>query len=145
MVVAPRRWAPVVRLLLLLAPVSCGELATLPTEPVDTPDPTATFTRVQNEVFTPSCAVAGCHDVIGQQQNLMLTEGTAYAMIVGRRSTEVSSLDRIAPGNPDDSYLYRKITGASISGERMPQGQPPLPDDKIRLVRDWIRRGAPND
>lgn len=138
-------WRATPLFLLSLLAAGCGELATLPTEPVDIPDPTATFTRVQNEVFTPSCAVAGCHDAIGQQQNLMLTEGAAYAMIVGRRSTEVATLDRVSPGNPDASYLYRKITGASISGERMPFGQPPLSDEKIRLVRDWIRRGAPND
>jgi hypothetical protein len=54
-------------------------------------------------------------------------------------------LQRVAPGDPSNSYLYRKITGAGITGERMPLQMPPLSDDKIRLVRDWIRRGAPND
>jgi hypothetical protein len=52
---------------------------------------------------------------------------------------------RIAPGDPAASYLYRKITGAGITGERMPLGLPPLTDAQQRLVRDWIRRGAPND
>jgi hypothetical protein len=125
---------------------ACGELSS-PTDPFGgTPiDPTATFTRVQNEVFTPSCGVAGCHDPIGQAQQMLLTPGQAYAHIVNVPSREMPSLLRVRPGDPVNSYLYRKITGASIAGERMPYGGAPLDDAKIALVRDWIRRGAPND
>lgn len=111
-------------------------------EPVD---PSATLTRVQNEVFTPSCAKIGCHDTLGQQSQLILTAGRSFEQTVGRPSVEMPSLMRVAPGDPTGSYLYRKLTGAGITGDRMPQGQPPLPDAQIRLVRDWIRRGAPND
>ena len=32
-----------------------------------------------------------------------------------------------------------------ITGDRMPQGGPYLTDAQTKLVRDWIRRGAPND
>ena len=56
-----------------------------------------------------------------------------------------ASLKRVAPGDPTNSYLYRKITGVGITGDRMPQGGPYLSDAQIALVRDWIRRGAPND
>ena len=52
---------------------------------------------------------------------------------------------RIAPLDPANSYLYRKISGSGITGDRMPQALPPLTDAQIKLVRDWIRRGAPND
>ena len=132
---------------IVILAVGCGELKT-PTSPDgggDPIDPSATFTRVQNEVFTPSCATVGCHDTLGQQSQLVLSAGQAYGMTVNRASVEMPSLLRVAPGAPADSYLYRKITGAGITGERMPFGQPPLDDAKIRLVRDWIRRGAPND
>ena len=130
--------------LMLLA--ACGELKT-PTSPGggDPLDPSATFTRVQNEVFTPDCARSGCHDVIGQQSQMVLAAGQAYASVVNRPSVEMPALLRVAPGSPDDSYLYRKITGTGITGDRMPAGFPPLSDEKIRLVREWIRRGAPND
>jgi hypothetical protein len=60
-------------------------------------------------------------------------------------STENPSLNRITPGDAPNSYLYRKITGVGITGDRMPQGGPVLNDAQIALVRDWIRRGAPND
>lgn len=126
----------------------CGELST-PTDPGgaggDPIDPTATFTRVQSEVFTPTCAVVGCHHPVGQQSQMVLIAGTAYANIVNVSSVENPSLRRIAPGDPANSYLYRKITGAGITGDRMPQALPPLSDASIKLVRDWIRRGAPND
>lgn len=126
---------------------ACGELKT-PTSPLDGGDPidpTATFTRVQNEIFTPSCAVIGCHDPLGQSSQLILTAGQAYGNIVNRPSVEMPSLARIQPNDFASSYLYRKITGAGITGERMPLGGPPLSDAHINLVRNWIRRGAPND
>ena len=138
------RTTPLVALILLA--LSCGKLKETPTSPGDgiPPDPRATFTRVQNEVFTPSCGVAGCHDADIQQAGMILIAGRSYAQIVGKESTEVPSLKRVEPGNPDASYLYRKIAGGSITGERMPLGGS-LDASKIVLVRDWIRRGAPND
>jgi hypothetical protein len=54
-------------------------------------------------------------------------------------------LKRVTPSDVANSYLYRKITGAGITGDRMPQGGPYLTDAQTKLVRDWIRRGAPND
>ena len=134
----------VVALLLLTA---CGELKT-PTGPGGGGDPidqSATLTRLQNEIFTPTCATIGCHDPLGQQSSLILSAGRTYAMTVDRPSVEIPSLDRVEPNDPTASYLYRKITGSGITGDRMPQGKPPLSDAQLKLVRDWIRRGAPND
>ena len=108
-------------------------------------DPTATFTRVQNEIFTPTCAQLGCHDPLGRQESMILSQGRAYAMTVGVASIDTSQLARVTPGDPANSYLYRKITGAGITGDRLPQNLTPLTDAQIKLVRDWIRRGAPND
>jgi hypothetical protein len=135
-------------LVLLLLLVGCGKLKELPTAPGgpgEPIDPTATFTRVQNEIFTPTCGALGCHDPLGRQQGLILTAGRGYGDVVNVPSTEVSSLKLVAPSDADNSYLYRKITGAGITGDRMPQGGPYLTDAQIKLVRDWIRRGAPND
>lgn len=127
----------------------CGQLNEIPTAPGgpggEPVDPNATFTRVQAEVFTPTCTTIACHDPIGKQSGLVLTAGNAYANIVNQPSVEMPSVPRVTPGDPTNSYLYRKITGAGITGERMPLSQPPLSDAQIRLVRDWIRRGAPND
>ncbi len=140
-----RRLAFVLPLLLFLA---CGKLKE-PTSPLDGGgdpiDPTATFTRVQNEIFTPTCARLGCHDRIIHQEDQTLVAGQAYADTVNHPSVEMPNLLRVAPGDPANSYLYRKIVGVGITGDRMPQTLPPLTDDQIKLIRDWIRRGAPND
>ncbi|MCA1733584.1 MAG: hypothetical protein LC732_08270 [Acidobacteria bacterium] len=130
---------------LLLAALACGELAVLPTEPEPDIDPSATFTRVQTEVFTPTCTVIGCHDTVGQQEGLVLTPDRSFAMIVDVPSRQVPALARVEPGDPAASYLYRKVTGSSIVGERMPFASPPLTDAQMQLVRNWILRGAPND
>jgi hypothetical protein len=133
---------------LALLLTACGNLETITGpddgggDPIDT---TATLTRVQNEIFTPTCAQIGCHNTLGQQSQLILTAGRSFEQTVLRSSVEMPSLFRVQPNDPANSYLYRKITGAGITGDRMPQGLPPLSDAQIKLVRDWIRRGAPND
>jgi hypothetical protein len=128
---------------------ACGKLAESPTSPGggagEPIDPTATFTRVQNEVFTPTCAALGCHDPLGQQEQMILTTGRSYGMIVNQTSHQNPGLARVKPLDPANSYLYRKITGVGITGDRMPQGSPVLTEAQIALVRNWIRRGAPND
>ena len=126
---------------------ACGELKT-PTSPGGGGEPidqSATLTRVQTEIFTPTCATLGCHDTIGQQSQLVVSTGRAYENTVGVASAQMPQLQRVRQGDPDNSYLYRKLTGAGITGERMPLQMPALSPEKLKLVRDWIRRGAPND
>ena len=128
-----------------LLSLSCGKLNEI-TAPVDEPfDNSATFARVQAEVFTPTCVAFGCHDAVGQQEDLTLVAGRSYAEIVGVPSIQMSATRRVAPGDFANSYLYRKVTGVNITGERMPSGGPYLSNEQLRLIREWIRRGAPND
>lgn len=138
------RRAPFPALLLALSVTACGTAKT-PTEPVEPVDPTATFTRVQNEIFTPSCALSGCHGRPNPQLGMDLTAGSSYGQIVGVRSFESTRL-RIAPGDPGSSYLVSKTAGdATIVGSRMPLSGPTLSDTTQKLLTDWVRRGAPND
>ncbi len=141
-----RRRGPLLIMVISFAAAGCGELV-LPTAPPmpDPLDPSATFTRVQTEVLTPNCTAIGCHDAFVRQSDLTLVAGEAYVQIVNRPSVEFPSLDRVEPGDPQRSYLYRKIIGEGITGDRMPAASPPLPEASIALVREWIRRGAPND
>lgn len=137
--------------LLIVLLAGCGELRS-PTAPPDggTPgppiDPSATFTRVQNEIFTTTCAFSGCHGALGTQLGLNLTEGAAYGNLVNVPSAEVPQLDRVEPEQPGQSYLYLKVTGSpDILGGRMPLGQPELSQQQKDLIENWILRGAPND
>ena len=132
-----------------LAPSGCGDEKPFVTEPGGggEPSPLATFTRVQDEVFTPKCALSGCH--LGPaslaQEGLVLTPGVAYDSIVMVRANQNSTMFRVTPGDAMNSYLWRKITpGQSIVGERMPQTGS-ISEAERQLVTDWILRGAPRD
>jgi PKD repeat protein len=106
----------------------------------------ATFSAVQQQIFNASCAFSGCHGGGSPAQGLDLTEGNAYGNIVNVQSIQQPSLDRIEPSDPDNSYLYLKVTGdPSIDGSRMPRGGDALAQDLLDLLRDWIERGAPSD
>jgi PKD repeat protein len=106
----------------------------------------ATFSQVQSQIFTASCAFSGCHGGSSPAQGLNLSAGSAYSAIVNVPSNQQPTLDRIEPNSPATSYLYLKVIGdPSISGSQMPRGGPPLSATLVNLLRDWIERGAPND
>lgn len=107
-----------------------------------TPMTGVTFDEIQANVFTPNCATAGCHQGAGAPQGLRLEEGVAFDFLVNVPSNEVPSLLRVEPGNPDDSYLVQKIEGTAAVGSRMPLGGPPLDQELIDAVRQWIADGA---
>ncbi len=49
---------------------------------------------------------------------------------------------RVIPGDPDESYLVRKLEGGpDICGGQMPQGGT-LPSEDIDTIRQWIDEGA---
>lgn len=109
----------------------------------------ATLAQLQANVFTPRCA--GCHDGSvapgGTLPGSMdLRAGSSFASIVNVASLEQPALLRIEPGDPDASYLIRKVQGtAGISGERMPLGAPPLDATAIAQLRSWVAAGAANN
>ncbi len=93
------------------------------------------------------------------------TFGLVGVVSVGLRGTS-EPLYRVAPGDPARSVLLRKLIGGDphadskdppypamrVDGRRMPipldesqPALPPLSDDELRLVSDWIAAGAPID
>ena len=92
-------------------------------------------------MFTPICAE--CHQGSFAPAGLSLAAGEAFANIVGVTATEVPSLSRIAPGDPDNSWLIQKISLDNPPvGGRMPLGGPPLDDETINFIRQWVADGA---
>ena len=50
----------------------------------------------------------------------------------------------VIPSDPAASRLWWRIT-ASDAGQRMPLGYPPLTEDQLETIRNWILAGAPLD
>ena len=100
------------------------------------------FDDIQTNVLTPTCATAGCHSGPTPPQDLNLEAGNAFANLVNVASMEVPALLRVAPGDPDNSYLIQKLEGTAAVGMRMPLGGAALSQDTIDDVRQWIADGA---
>lgn len=101
----------------------------------------ATLASIQEHVFTPVCTV--CHAGGGAPQGLRLDAANSYALLVAVSSNEVPGVMRVAPGQPDASYLIQKLEGHAAVGARMPLGGPYLDDATIAVIRQWIAAGAP--
>lgn len=88
---------------------------------------------------------APCHLTGEEGGHMSLYPAAAYKTLVGVPSTE-SPLPRVKPGEPDQSYVVRKLEGTHIeaggSGMRMPLEGGPLEAAEIKLIRSWISEGA---
>lgn len=110
----------------------------------------ATFATLQRKIFTPRCATLSCHGA-ARAGRLGLGAGSAYADLVGVSPDNAGALAagllRVAPGDPERSFLLRKVEGTLAAGEgdRMPQVGVRLGTASIELIRRWIVAGAPAD
>lgn len=91
-------------------------------------------------IFTRSCALSSCHASPGQS-GLVLEVGQSYAALVDIASVQEPALKRVEAFLPDESYLVTKLEGRQTVGTRMPPVGS-LPSNEIRLIRNWIAKGA---
>jgi hypothetical protein len=128
-----------------LAAVACGGGGPDGTGGIQSSPNAITLQQVQSAVFTPNCARSECHVAGSAPFGLELSEGETFGNTVGVASAEQPGFDRIEPGNPDDSYVFMKVTADfRISGDPMPPVglAPGLTSTQIELLRDWIEQGA---
>jgi hypothetical protein len=131
---------------------ACDESLSSLTGP--TPNLTPTFTSIQTEIFNTTdssgrTACVNCHNSNGRTPSggLDLTSGTSYSRLVNVVSGQRPPLNRVTPGDPENSYIVHKLEGRpSILGGRMPRGTGPfLTDGQMLVIRRWIELGAPNN
>lgn len=107
------------------------------------------FAQIERRVFRASCSTASCHGE-GGAGGLVLTGRRAYADLVGvpasNPAAAAAGLLRVVPGDPDRSFLLRKLEGTlrPAEGDPMPRVGTQLPADLIELIRRWIAAGAPS-
>ncbi len=128
-----------------------GSLLVAPSVPADSADETTTtqslsFAERVQPVFDTHCVV--CHQYGAEQGGLNLEEGDAHANLVNVKSTQ-SSLQRVVPGRPRESYLLHKLVGTHSevggTGVRMPLsagGNRAMSGAEDELVTIWIEQGA---
>ena len=107
-----------------------------------------TLSQIQAQVFGPTCSVSGCHSGGGGGLPGVMNLTSAKASfnnLVNVPSLQMGSLDQIEPGDPDNSYLIRKIEGTASVGARMPFGGPFLDQATINMIRQWVSDGALNN
>ena len=138
--------------IIALAAIGCDEKLSDITGP--TPQLEPTFSSIQRDIFNTQDLAGrlncvGCHSDQGRNASggLVLLDGRAYDALVGRPSTGKPGTTRVIPGDPDNSYLVRKLEGASdIAGVRMPRGNGPfLTSGQMLVIRRWIQQGAQNN
>jgi hypothetical protein len=98
------------------------------------------FDSLQENIFTPICSV--CHVGGSAPQGLRLDAANSFNLLVGIPSTEVPTLLRVKPGDPDNSYIIQKLEGHAAVGAQMPFGGPYLSTATIAFIRQWITDGA---
>jgi hypothetical protein len=136
----------------VLGSVACDEKLSTLAGP--TPDLEPTFASIQKDIFETtdtagrtSCVT--CHTNVGRNPagGLNLLHDLAYDQLVDVNATQVPTLKRVKPGDPDGSYILHKIEGRpGIVGRRMPFNGPPyLTDGQILIMRRWIELGAPRN
>src|ERR1035437_157027 len=101
------------------------------------------FSELQKNVFTPICAVPGCHLGVNSQANLDFSEGKSYSNLINVKSLLFPSFYRVVPGNKEASLIYIAVTFS------FKQLQMPLTGKLDQYIIDsigvWIDKGALND
>ncbi|HYD49776.1 MAG TPA: hypothetical protein VEB21_15575, partial [Terriglobales bacterium] len=117
-----------------------------------TPGPTpaggaVTIAQLEQQIFTPNCLGAGCHNAGDAGGSLVLEPGLAWRQLVGVATENVAAANagwqRAVPFDLERSFLVHKLLPISGGfGARMPLSRPPLSEQDIELIRRWIREGA---
>jgi hypothetical protein len=100
-------------------------------------------------IFNSNCS---CH-TSGSSGGLSLAIGSAHGNIVNQPSSQLPSMDRIEPNDPNNSYLWRKINNTHVaaggSGCSMPYDCSVSPSllsaTDLTTIETWINSGAPNN
>ena len=101
------------------------------------------FSRDITPVLRDTCAV--CHLTGTEAGEIALYPKAAWRNLVNVSSLQ-SDLNRVEPGDPDNSYLMLKLDGGHLdaggSGARMPFNAAPLSEEVRSKIRAWIKEGA---
>jgi hypothetical protein len=100
---------------------------------------TPTLESLKQDVFQVACAFDSCHGNNNAAWGLYLVADDLEAQLVRRPVAMCTGRERVVPGRPEESFLFRKLADDTPPcGVRMPFGLPRLPPAVLSCVRDWI-------
>lgn len=109
------------------------------------------FTSIQTGLLsTNRCATVGCH-ATGGQGGLTLSgsKTEVHAALVNAATMNMSASatypNRVVPNQPDQSFLYIKVTDPGTLGDLMPPIGDRVRQCDVDALRAWIAAGASND
>ncbi len=129
----------VLAFLLVLGPalLACGVRA------ADTKSSAPSYAADIEPIFAKRCG--DCHSAKEAKAHLILDPGRGYEDLVGKAAFQVPGMELVKPGDPENSYLWKKLDHSAREGKGMPRtlfGSKKLPDNELELVRTWIKAGA---
>ena len=108
-----------------------------------------TFSEISGLLIERGCAESNCHQGAEPEAGLNLEVGFAFDALVNQPCSMPGAvelgLNLVPPGEPDDSFLYVKITleqDDSLLGRPMPLTGKGLSVEDTELIRRWIEAGA---
>lgn len=105
------------------------------------------------------CVSTQCHGASSAGGLRLDSRADAYQNLIGQKATgqcveggvdgsaavcgcAPKNLTRVIPGDPENSLLVMKLSGAPTCGERMPPAGAPIPSATLDVVKQWIQDGA---
>jgi hypothetical protein len=100
------------------------------------------FEAIRDEVLVRSCGFSSCHG--SGAGGFTVSEDMTRDDVVNVPTALNPAVILVIAGDPDESYLVRKLEGGpNIQGEQMPPDGAALDPAEIERIRDWIAAGAP--
>jgi hypothetical protein len=103
---------------------------------------------IQFRVFTPSCALVGCHNATSHKGNLVLLDGQSLNqllnVVASNSKANAEGKIRVIAGNSADSFLFEKLfPPPQGEGGEMPLGASRvISQAAIDAIQLWIDQGA---
>ena len=127
----------------------CGLISTACGEEDQSALPAPVLDEIQSAIFTPACATSGCHEAgCTDCGNLdMSSAQLSYENMVEKPVhngiAKMNGWVNVKPGDPDRSFLIRKIKGPGVGeGDAMPSNSETLHEEYLKVIEQWIQEGA---
>lgn len=93
---------------------------------------------IQREIFNTTCI--NCHGGANfAAASLNLTEGRAFQELIGVQSVKNPQEMRVKPGSPEESVLYKILSGTESAGWNYDHSVEITSPEKLDLIKNWIK------